>query len=334
MWTEHVAILRCPITGQTLRQTSDCSVTTVDGRYSYPVVDDVVCLLPRDAVANGAHASEAPIASAGANSMALQEIKDTVQKFYNEVGWTKTESGDYRDTIFYVDQRPLPYRFTAKCIRQVGRYLPRSGRYLLDAGSGAIPHKGYLAYDQGFANRICVDFSMAALRQARHKVGDRGLYLLGDLTNLPIVDDAVDAVVCNHVLYHIPPEEQPRALKEMWRVLKPGGTAAVVYSWFYSPLAWRLEKLASRFMKEGASSNAEGEALPFFPQSLEWFTSQRWPFAYRIRTFRVIGNDFLRRYIRSDVSSRFLLFALWSLQRMMPEFAGRYGQYPVIIISK
>jgi len=42
----------------------------------------------------------------------------------------------------------------------------------------------------------------------------------------------------------------------------------------------------------------------------------------------------LRRYIRNDVSSRFLLFALWSFQRIVPEFAGRYGQYPVIIISK
>jgi ubiquinone/menaquinone biosynthesis C-methylase UbiE len=322
------------MTGQALRRTSDGVVTTIDGRYSYPVVDDVVCLLPRDAVANGAYASEAPVACTAASSTAHQEVKDAVQKFYDEVGWTKTESGEYRDTIFYVDQRPLPYRFTAKCIRQVGRYLPRSGRYLLDAGSGAIPHKGYLAYDQGFANRICVDFSMAALRQARQKVGDRGLYLLGDLTNLPILDGAVDAVICNHVLYHIPPEEQPKALTEIWRVLKPGGTAAVVYSWFYSPLAWRLEKLASRFMKGGSSSNAEGETLPFFPQSLEWFTSQPWPFAYRIRTFRLIGNDFLRRYIRNDLSSRFLLFALWSFQRIMPEFAGRYGQYPVIIISK
>jgi hypothetical protein len=48
----------------------------------------------------------------------------------------------------------------------------------------------------------------------------------------------------------------------------------------------------------------------------------------------VIGNDFLRRYIRSDVFSRVLLAALWNLQRVMPEFAGRYGQYPVIVISK
>lgn len=44
-----------------------------------------------------------------------------------------------------------------------------------------------------------------------------------DICNLPFENDAYDVILCNHVLEHIP--DDTKAMKELYRVLKPGGKA-------------------------------------------------------------------------------------------------------------
>ncbi len=44
-----------------------------------------------------------------------------------------------------------------------------------------------------------------------------------DICNLPFPDNTFDFVLCNHVLEHIP--DDTRAMQEIYRILKPGGTA-------------------------------------------------------------------------------------------------------------
>ncbi len=44
-----------------------------------------------------------------------------------------------------------------------------------------------------------------------------------DITNIHYEDNYFDVILCNHVLEHIPDDEQ--AMKELYRVLKPGGWA-------------------------------------------------------------------------------------------------------------
>lgn len=49
--------------------------------------------------------------------------------------------------------------------------------------------------------------------------------VVGDLTSLEMSSETFDAIVCIHVLEHI--EDDGAAIREMWRVLKPGGWAVV-----------------------------------------------------------------------------------------------------------
>jgi SAM-dependent methyltransferase len=47
-----------------------------------------------------------------------------------------------------------------------------------------------------------------------------------DMTDVPFKDDAFDLIVCVHVLEHVPDDR--RAMREMVRVLKPGGLALLL----------------------------------------------------------------------------------------------------------
>src|SRR3954463_5502585 len=47
-----------------------------------------------------------------------------------------------------------------------------------------------------------------------------------DMTDFPFKDDAFDLIVCVHVLEHVPDDR--RAMREMVRVLKPGGVALLL----------------------------------------------------------------------------------------------------------
>lgn len=68
------------------------------------------------------------------------------------------------------------------------------------------------------------DFSAGMLDGARTTLARserRFQFTQADAQNLPFADVAFDAVIANHMLYHVP--DRPRALGEIARVLKPGG---------------------------------------------------------------------------------------------------------------
>lgn len=271
--------------GMHLKRPLHAGLISLNEQYVYPIEEDIFILLASNAI------DRFQEFSSDTSDNSLSPTKKNVQNFYDEFGWQKDETGLHLDTASFTDTRPVVENYGHKCHLRVNKYLESAGAYLLDIASGAIPHAEYLTYSEKFDFRICVDFSLLALKEAKQKLGDKGIYILGDITNIPLVDDAMDAVISLHTIYHVPEDEQSKAFSEIHRVLKPGASAVVVYTWSYSLfmdityLPIRLVNKISRNIKKishfmnASSSNLDTSvkssdaqiSLYFRPQNYEWF---------------------------------------------------------------
>lgn len=74
---------------------------------------------------------------------------------------------------------------------------------------------------------IAVDQSDAMLSELKRKFQDIGKidFRRGDVENLPIEDEIVDHVFANMFLHHV--ERPPVAIKELVRIIKPGGMLVI-----------------------------------------------------------------------------------------------------------
>ena len=105
------------------------------------------------------------------------------------------------------------------------RYAPPPGR-LLDLGCGGGETSVYFA--QRAFEVTALEFSPAALNLARQNAENAGVsvaFTEGDMTHpLPFADDAFD-VASDHRAFHcvVDPDKRAATLKEIHRVLRPGG---------------------------------------------------------------------------------------------------------------
>ncbi len=161
-------------------------------------------------------------------------------------------------------------------------------------------------------------------------------YLQADITKLPIQDNVMDAVTCNHVIYQLPLNLQAAAFEELYRVLKPGGVAIVIYWWHDANLPWRLERIARVLLMRGPGEQ-RNEPLPDLPHNTRtraWFEEQRWSFEYDYDIYRTVPELFMRRYIPEDWRGQLFLGGLRVVQAIAPSYFGRYGQMPAIVLRK
>jgi ubiquinone/menaquinone biosynthesis C-methylase UbiE len=98
-------------------------------------------------------------------------------------------------------------------------------RVILDAGCSSGYLLGDLARAYPSAELIGVDLLAGGLRRA-HTLVPRARLLQADVRALPLADGSVDAVLSANLLEHVP--DDAGALAELWRVLRPGGLAALV----------------------------------------------------------------------------------------------------------
>jgi len=104
------------------------------------------------------------------------------------------------------------------------------GSRVLEAGCGVGAQTVPLAQNSPEAQITSIDLSFASLAQAEERVNAAGIrnitFRQADIHALPFPDDYFDHVFVCFVLEHLP--DPARALKNLQRVLKPGGTITVI----------------------------------------------------------------------------------------------------------
>ncbi|MEU1280755.1 methyltransferase domain-containing protein [Streptomyces sp. NPDC005805] len=105
----------------------------------------------------------------------------------------------------------------------------RPGDRVLDAGCGTGRALAPLRSAVGPTGAVLgIDLTPAMLDQAREKGREaRGALLLGDVARLPVRDAALDAVFAAGLIAHLP--EPARDLRELARVVRPGGVLALFH---------------------------------------------------------------------------------------------------------
>jgi ubiquinone/menaquinone biosynthesis C-methylase UbiE len=139
---------------------------------------------------------------------------DLFSKFYDR--FVAVHSGrDEQDTRY----------FLVDCVQLQGLTKPR----MLDicCGTGSV----ILTFARKYpgSTSVGLDFSRGMLCKASEKDSAQVVnFLEGDAAVLPFSNDAFDVVSCSHALYELKGEARIDALKEMKRVVKPGGTVLIM----------------------------------------------------------------------------------------------------------
>lgn len=164
-----------------------------------------------------------------------------------------------------------------------------AGRIFLNIGCGG-GLEGLLFAGYG-ARYIGVDFSQNAVRLTRdliHNAGFDGAVFRAEAEALPFRDGSIEYVYSSGVLHHTPNIEQ--ALKEVYRVLMPSGTAMIalyatrslMFFWYRLHAVLR-GNLTGKAIDEWMHTNTEGD----------WQTGEhknKWTKTYTEPQFRALLN--------------------------------------------
>lgn len=100
------------------------------------------------------------------------------------------------------------------------RHLPESGSHaILDLGCG--PGRDLMTLRSLGHEPVGLDGAPAFVRMARENAGCD--VLCQDFLAMDLPPERFDGVFANAALFHVPSQELPRVLRELWLSLKPGG---------------------------------------------------------------------------------------------------------------
>jgi len=116
---------------------------------------------------------------------------------------------------------------------------PRPGERLIDVGCGtgelAMMAARIVSARPGAGEAIGIDATPGMIEIARRRArqaGSAARFELGVAEALPLADGVAQAVTSSFFFHHLPTEVKREAMREMWRVLAPGGRLVITdYGW-------------------------------------------------------------------------------------------------------
>lgn len=103
--------------------------------------------------------------------------------------------------------KPAHEQFEFACMQEIAKR-----DRVLDVGGGSRFQKGMKQYEALFAKTRYETMDVSA---------DYSPDIVGDIHAIPLEEASVDAIICRSVLEHV--QDPALAMKELYRILKPGG---------------------------------------------------------------------------------------------------------------
>ena len=154
--------------------------------------------------------------------------------------------------------------------RVAKRVAPKSGQTILDLAAGT--GSSSIAFAKPGVKVIATDFSEGMLAEGRKRHPQLD-FRFADATKLPFEDHSIDAVTISFGLRNV--VDVPKALGEMFRVLKPGGRVVIcefshvtlpVFKQFYSFYLTRvLPKISGLFSKTPEAYSYLADSIVAWP---------------------------------------------------------------------
>ncbi len=198
--------------------------------------------------------------------MQFEEYK---QSYIAEVEQSIEFAGQGHDFFIRVKAREL----VASARRQLGSL---EGRTILDVGCGIGLMSRYVG--EHFGKLSGIDIAPGVVERAAEKCPD-GAFQLYDGQTIPYEDRSFDVVFTVCVMHHVPPAQWSSLVKEMARVLKPGGLLFIFEHNPYNPLTRRAvnhcpfdadavllsKSKSSALLRQAGLEAAEQRYILFFP---------------------------------------------------------------------
>ena len=133
---------------------------------------------------------------------------------------TDRNTKEYYEKMYALGEtgNPASCIYNKRRVNLIEKLLPPTPDRLLVIGCGNKEDQALLVKNSG---ALGFDLSFEALRSNQSK--DR--LFAADILSIPLVDNSIDVAVCSEVLEHVPLIRS--AVKEMARVIKPGGILIV-----------------------------------------------------------------------------------------------------------
>jgi SAM-dependent methyltransferase len=198
--------------------------------------------------------------------------------------FARPEVHDQWESVYRND--PKLDRFNGALLDRIVAELPGpAAARVLDAGCGVGYHT--LAFARRGYSCVGVDLSPVVLEQAvrnRDEAGlhDRASFACQALEELAFADGSFEVVHCRGVLMHVP--DWQAALRQLCRVVKPGGRLVVIEGCSTSLEAWLVRLLRSFRRARSEVRDAPG-GLEF------WAEKEGLPIVTRVARISALGRE-------------------------------------------
>ena len=270
----------------------------------------------------------------------MSDVESRIREFYDEFGWQQSGGKSGEDTSFR-QFSPQYYPYHERVNERTMQCFTGLCGNLLIAGGGDLPET-HTKIAERFSSICCVDISQKSLDLSKQKLGERSEYVNASILDIPKSDSCFDSAYCAHVIYHIARELQSKAVRELIRVLRPGGKGVIIYSNPDSlaerilrrrsklPLVWRLKPKEDQRSPQAH----EGRHIYFFAHDLGWWNQFQDTCDVDFVPWNVLSASQERQlFIRG--ASAWCVYRLSSwYERKNPRRAVQLWSYPVITLTK